>query len=310
MKIHHGISQFKYEKPVILTTGTFDGVHLGHQKMLAKLINEARQTDSESVLLTFYPHPRMVLNPDDHDLKLLTSPEEKYLLLSEMGLDHLIIQPFDNEFSSISAHHYIRDILIGNLGVKKIIAGYDHRFGKNREGNFDTLVEMSEIFEYQVEQISARELNEVKISSTKIRNALLAGDVATAENYLGRSYQISGKIVAGKKLGSQLGFPTANLEVIYPFKLIPKNGVYVVRVNVNEKMVDGILNIGVRPTVSESNNTSIEVHLIDWYGDIYGTEITLIFVDRLRDECKFENREELIKQLHIDKQNAIKILKK
>jgi len=308
LKIHHGIANFHSSKPVILTSGTFDGVHLGHQKMLAKLIAEAKESNNESVLLTFYPHPRMFLHPDDHGLKLLSSPEEKYSLLEKMGIDHVVVQPFDDVFSSITAHRYIRDILVNQLGVKKIIAGYDHRFGKNREGNYDVLVETGAIFGFDVIQISAKELEDVKISSTKIRNALFNGEIDVAEKYLGRKYSIEGKVVEGKKLGSQLGFPTANINVDYDYKLIPKNGVYAVIAFVENQKIKGMLNIGTSPTVSNSNKVSIEVHLINWKGNIYDKTIRIEFVKRLRDEKKFESKPDLIKQLNLDKQDTLEIL--
>lgn len=308
MKVHQGINNFQHTRPVILTSGTFDGVHLGHQKMLSKLITEAKELGYESVLLTFYPHPRMILHPDDHGLKLLSTPEEKYELLEKMGLDHIIVQPFDEAFSSITAHKYIRDILVNKLGVKKIIAGYDHRFGKNREGNYETLIEAGDVFNFKVIQISAKELEEVKISSTKIRQALQKGDVAISEKYLGRKYSLKGAVVAGKKLGSQLGFPTANIKVTYSYKLIPKRGVYAVYTYVNNEKIKGMLNIGTRPTVSNQEDVSIEVHLIHWTGNIYNNAIKIEFVHRLREEKKFRNKEDLIKQLNLDLENTLKIL--
>ena len=308
MKIHQGIKNFQCSKPVTLTSGTFDGVHLGHRKMLHNLITEAKEADHESVLLTFYPHPRMVLHPHDHGLKLLTSPEEKFEILETMGLDHVIVQPFDEEFSSISAYNYVRDVLVNQLGVKKIISGYDHRFGKNREGNFDTLVELGQLFNFEVLQISAKEMEEVKISSTKIRNALFDGDVEMAERYLGRNYQLRGRVIEGKKLGSKLGFPTANLQLIYPHKLVPKNGVYAVYATIKGEKIHGMLNIGTRPTVIEDGEVSIEVHLIGWKDDVYDEVVDIQFIKRLRDEKRFEGKSQLIEQLNIDLQNTLAVL--
>lgn len=310
MKIHQGIDNFKSSNHVILTTGTFDGVHIGHQKMLTNLIAEAKKNGLESVLLTFYPHPRMVLYPDDHNLKLLTAPKEKHALLEKIGIDHLIIQPFDDKFSSISAHNYIRDVLVNKLGVKKIIAGYDHRFGKNREGDYETLSSLGNVFDYSVTQITAREIEEVKISSTKIRSALDEGKIEIAEKYLGRKYSITGTVVAGEKLGSQLGFPTANIEVNYQYKQIPKIGVYAVKVEIEEKTIDGMLNIGTRPTVSNENLQTIEVHLFDWEDDIYTKSITVTLVKRVREEQKFNTKEALILQLKKDQEEVQKILNK
>lgn len=308
MKIHQGIANFENNKPVVLTTGTFDGIHLGHQKMLNNLITEAKAIDGESVLLTFYPHPRMILYPDDHGLELLSSPEEKYSLLEELGIDHLIIQPFTEEFSSVTGENYIRDILVNQIGIKKIIVGYDHRFGKNREGNYDTLTELSQTFNYTAHQIPAKEIKEVKISSTKIRNALKTGKVEVAAKYLGRNYHLKGKVVQGEKLGTQIGFPTANIATNYDYKLIPSPGVYAIIATINDDKINAMLNIGTKPTVSSVNQLSIEAHLINWNGMIYENEIEIEFVKWLRPEQKFNSISELIEQLKIDKVETLKIL--
>ena len=289
----------------MLTTGTFDGVHLGHQKILKRLVQCANEINGESVLFTFYPHPRMVLYPDDHDLKLLTSPEEKAKILDQIGVNHLIEYPFSKEFASLSAREYVREILVDKIGIKKMIVGYDHRFGNHREGNFDKLVEYGEIYDFQVEQISAVEMEEINISSTKIRNALATGELEVATKYLGRNYSLKGQVVGGDQIGTKIGFPTANIQPEFKWKLIPSNGVYAVICNVEGEKVDGILNIGTRPTVNNDNEIRIEVHLLNWNGLIYDKDVELEFLYKIRDEKKFDSLEQLKAQIEMDKKEAL-----
>ena len=292
-----------------MTTGTFDGVHLGHKKILKRLIENAREMGRESVLLTFYPHPRIVLHPKDHGLKLLSTQEEKAELLKEMGLDHLIELPFSKEFASLSPREYVRKVLVEAIGIEKIIVGYDHRFGNHREGDYNKLLEYGEIYNFDVEQISALELQEIKISSTKIRQALESGDVEKAAQFLGHTYAVKGTVVKGQSLGSKIGFPTANVLPEYDWKLIPGNGVYTVKCEVEGKIIPGILNIGTRPTVNKDNKVVIEVHLLDWDGLIYDKKINIKFLYRIREEQKFDSIEDLVEQINKDKAQALEQLK-
>ena len=307
MKVYHSLEEFKKLDNAIVTTGTFDGVHIGHQAILSKLVNIAKKEKGESVLITFFPHPRMVLQKD-LNIKLLNTVSEKIVLLSKTGIDHLLVFPFTKEFSRMSSIEFVRDILVNKIGTKKLVIGYDHQFGRNREGSFKHLQEFGPVYGFDVEEISAQDIDDVSVSSTKIRTALLErGDVKTASKYLGSHYHLSGTIVTGKKLGSKLGFPTANVNIEEDYKLIPKDGVYAVLVNLDRKTYKGMLNIGKRPTI-EGKNRTIEVNIFDFDKEIYNHEIKLCFIDRLRDEKKFESLEDLTKQLAKDKAEAIKIL--
>jgi riboflavin kinase/FMN adenylyltransferase len=293
-------------KPIV-TAGTFDGVHLGHRKIIQRLKELAHQENGETVILTFFPHPRMVLFPDDHDLKLLSTLDEKVNLLRQAGIDHLIIHPFTKDFSRLTSVEYVRDILVGQLKVKKLVIGYDHHFGRNREGSLTNLKELEQLYNFQVEEIPAQDMDNINISSTKIRKSLSEGDVETANNYLGYPFFITGTVVAGQQLGTQIGFPTANIFVEEKYKLIPANGVYAVRVRVNEEDYRGMLNIGNRPTV-KGKGASIEVHLFDFDQDIYDQPIQVGLVKRIREEKKFENIEQLREQLVIDRNRSLNIL--
>ena len=292
-------------KNPVVTTGTFDGVHFGHQKIIDRLKSVATKIGGESVLLTFHPHPRMVLFPDDEDLKLLSTREEKIKRLESAGLDHLIIYPFSRKFSRRTATEYVRDLLVNEIGVKSLVIGYDHQFGRNREGDFEQLIELAGIYDFKLEEIPAQELDDVKVSSTKIRNALFQGDVKTASKYLGHDYKVSGIVVKGRQLGRELGFPTANISVLDRYKLIPGNGVYAVRVKVNKKNFKGMLNIGYRPTVGGLFKATMEVNIFEFNENIYGHFIGVEFVKRLRDEIKFDSVEELKIQLELDKIQAL-----
>jgi len=305
LKVYTDISDFKDVNNPVVTTGTFDGVHFGHQQILNRLRSVADKTGGETVLLTFHPHPRLVLFPDDEGLKLLSTREEKIKLLEKAGLDHLIIYPFSRKFSRLSATEYVRDLLVNDIGVHSLVIGYDHQFGRNREGDFNHLTELAEVFGFNVEEIPAQELDEVKVSSTKVRGALLAGEVSKAAAYLGHNYKVSGIVVKGKQLGREIGFPTANISVQDRYKLIPGNGVYAVIVRVQKQEYRGMMNIGVRPTVGGMLKPTMEVNIFNFNDDIYGNFCGVEFVKRLRDEVKFESVEELKSQLELDKIQAL-----
>lgn len=307
MKIYHGIEDFKRLDYAVVTSGTFDGVHIGHQKILSRLKEIARKNNGETVLITFWPHPRFVLYPEQTDLKLLNTFEEKADLLREQGIDHLLRIPFTKEFSKLTSKEFIRNILINTIGTKKLVIGYDHRFGKNREGSFEHLKENASIYGFDVEEISRQDIDNVGVSSTKIRTALMEGDVTTGTELLGRPYSIRGRVVKGEKIGRILGFPTANLEVDSQHKLIPADGSYAVKVHHRNQELQGMLNIGYRPTVNGKTKT-IEAHIFNFNEDIYGETISIDFIKRIRDEIKFTDVEELKKQLASDKSLAIKIL--
>lgn len=308
LKIHTDFSGFVNVKNPIVTIGTFDGVHLGHMSIIKRLQELSQEKNGESVILTFYPHPRMVLYPDDHDLQLLNTPEEKAKLLEQAGISHLMVYPFSEEFSRITAYDYVRNLLVTGIRANTVVVGHDHRYGRNREGDFNTLLEWSEMLNFNVEEISAKEIDEVNISSTKIRQSLLKGDIETANAFLGYNYQLCGKVVTGARLGNTIGFPTANILVNYPYKLIPAKGVYAVRVKSDEKTFNGVTNIGVRPTVENDGKISIETHIFDFNNDIYDTTITIEFIARLREEKKFGSIDELKTQIAMDIQKAKELL--
>ncbi len=296
------ISKYDKNHPSVITIGTFDGVHIGHKLILERLINDARINDRVSAVLTFFPHPRMVLQKDS-DLKLLNTIEEKKKILEGLGLDYLIIQPFTKTFSRMSATTFVRDMLVNALHAKKVIIGYDHRFGRNRNANINDLVTYGNALDFEVDEIPAQEIEEVAVSSTKIRNALLEGDVATANTYLGYSYMLNGDIIRGKGLGRELGFPTANIHIEETYKLIPRNGVYVVQSTLKNKLVYGMMNIGTNPTV-DGQNQSIEVHFFDFDEDLYHQHVQVNILHWIREEHKFNSLEELKTQLKKDKETA------
>jgi len=300
VKIYHSLEEFRKVKNAVVTTGTFDGVHVGHITILERLKEIANSVGGETVLLTFFPHPRMVLF-SDNDLKLITSQHEKIDLLRKAGVDHLIIHPFSKAFSRLSSVEFVRDVLVNKIGTSRLVIGYNHHFGRNREGSFEHLKEYGPVYGFQVEEICAQDVDAVSVSSTKIRKALDSGDLKTAKVYLGHHFQLSGTVVAGENLGNKIGFPTANIQVLDVHKLIPANGVYAVRVLVREKEYLGMLNIGNRPTVKGISKT-IEVHIINFNASIYGEEITVVFEGWIRKEQKFKNIEALQCQLLKDKQ--------
>lgn len=303
MKVYHSIDEFQQVKGAVVTTGTFDGVHVGHRKIIDRLNEIARKIDGESVLLTFHPHPRMVLFPDDHGLELITTMDEKIQLLEEAGIDNLIIHPFTKGFSRKTSLEFIREVLVEKIGTAVLVIGYDHHFGRNREGSFEHLKESGPLYGFQVEEISVQDVDDVAVSSTKIRNALHDGDVATAGKYLAHPFQLSGTVIHGDKLGREIGFPTANIQVDSDTKIIPANGVYGCYVLLGEEKFKGMVNIGLRPTVN-GNERRIEVNVFDLDRELYGESITLMLKDRIRSEEKFESVEQLKERLKIDKNLA------
>lgn len=303
MKIIRSIAAFNSSEKTIVTIGTFDGIHIGHQKILKDLIRTAKKENKKSVLLTFFPHPRMVLQKDV-SIRLINTIEEKSSLLEKMGLDYLIIHPFSQEFSRLSALDFVRNILANQLNTSRLIIGYDHHFGKNREGNIHQLREYSLLYDFEVEEIPAQDIDNVSVSSTKIRTALKEGRLKTANNYLGYNYMLNGTIVNGKKLGGKIGFPTANLDIKEPYKLIPKTGVYVIKTIIDAVLYTGVMNIGFNPTVKGKYQT-IEAHLFDFNKDLYGKKVTIELLFFLREEQKFNSIEDLIIQLKLDKVNAL-----
>lgn len=310
MQIHHGIPATPvFQRPVI-TTGTFDGVHVGHRKILERVRMAAQAMEGESVVVTFDPHPRLVLFPDDSALKLLNTLEEKARLLEVFGIDHLVVIPFTRDFSRTSSLSYIRDILVEKMGLHHLIIGYDHHFGRNREGSLTELMAYGPTYGFTVEEIPAQDVDEVRVSSTKIRTALDAGDVAMARSFLTYPYAFDGKVVHGKQVGRTLGFPTANLEPLDPLKLIPGNGVYAVEAQIQGQRVRGMMNIGFRPTVTSQPNAhpNIEVHLFDWSETIYGETLTIRLISRIRAEQTFPSLEALKNQLEQDALKAQSLL--
>lgn len=307
MKIFRSIQEFKADAKTIVTLGTFDGVHKGHKSILEKLINKSISTGCESVVLTFFPHPRMVLQQNT-DVKLLNTIEEKAMLLEEYGIDNLIIHPFDHAFSRLTAEEFVKDILVDRLNIFKIIIGHDHRFGRNRTADINDLIAYGREYGFEVEQISALEINEVSVSSTKIRNALNDGHVETANKFLGYPYFITGTVIKGKQLGRTIGFPTANIHVADEYKQIPAHGVYVVSSKIGERLVYGMMNIGTNPTV-RGVKLSIEVYYFDLDEDLYGQEIRVDIYYRMRDELKFGSIEELRLQIEEDRNVSLNYIK-
>jgi len=307
LKIHDNYNSYNVQKPVI-TSGVFDGVHLGHQKILNKVKEVAFINGGESVVVTFWPHPREVLRKDD-SLKLINSIEEKLVLLEKYGIEHVVLIPFTPDFSKLSSKEYILDILVSKLHVNHLIIGYNHHFGHDRLGNFDTILQYAATCNFTAEQVTPKSINKTNISSTIVRKALLDGDIETANKYLGYQYQLSGNVIVGNKIGRTIGYPTANVKVSHNFKIIPKTGVYAVWAKTNNTIYPAMLNIGFRPTLNESApQLSIEAHLIGFQGDIYDKEIILFFQSRIRDEVKFSGLEQLTKQLDNDREVVSKIL--
>lgn len=302
----HSISKYNEVYPTVITIGTFDGVHIGHRKILDKIIHHAKNTQLKSAVLTFFPHPRMVLQKDA-DIKLLNTIDEKIAILEGLGLDILIIHPFTKEFSRLTARTFVRDLLVNTLNIKKIIIGYDHRFGRNRNATITDLIAFGNTLDFTVEEIPAQEIDDVSVSSTKIRNALEAGDIETANSYLGYAYMLTGTITKGKGIGRQLGYPTANLAIAENYKLIPKNGAYTVKSYLDGKTVYGMMNIGFNPTVNGTEK-SIEINFFDFEADLYDKKIQVDVLARLRDEYKFESIDALSQQLAKDKEKSLEFI--
>lgn len=304
MKVYHSFEQYQSVPNPVLTVGTFDGVHYGHQKILERLKTIARQIGGETVIMTFFPHPRMILHPEDTSLKLLSTVEEKTGLLEKAGIDHLLLIPFTRDFSNLSSAEFIENILVKALRVKKLVIGYDHRFGKNREGTFQDLEAGGARYGFDVEEISEQDINHVTVSSTKIRNALASGKVATANQYLGYPYPISGQVVKGDQLGRKLGYPTANLYVEEAYKLIPRDGIYAVNAVLDQQQqLQGMLYIGHRPTVNGMAR-NIEVNLFDFNQEIYYRRLTLQLLKFIREDRKFDTLEELTHQIDKDEKDC------
>ena len=307
MKIYNNLSEYNSTQKTFVTIGTFDGIHLGHQKVIKNLIKNAKRKGASSVLLTFFPHPRMVLQKDV-DIKLINTITERTQLLKKLGLEALIIQPFTTAFSEYSAVDFVKNVFVDKLHVSKLVVGYDHHFGKNREGNFEQLEVYGETFNFEVEKISQQDIDNIAVSSTKIRKAIENGEIEKANSYLGYNFMLTGEVVQGKNLGEKIGFPTANLHIQESYKLIPKTGAYVVKATIENKTIFGMMNIGFRPTVSGKNQT-IEIHFFDFNENLYGKTIEAEVLCFLRNEHKFESVELLQQQLKEDQQKSLEIIR-
>lgn len=309
MKIYHNFSEFKKLNNAVATIGTFDGVHYGHQKIIKRLCELAQTTGGESVILTFFPHPRMIIDPENQDLKMINTISEKAKILEKLGVDHLIITPFTRDFSNLSPEEYIKNILVDTIGIKHLIIGYDHRFGKDRKGGLKELEDLSGDYVYKIEEIPEQDIDDVAVSSTKIRNALLHGEVALAATYLGYHFSLSGRVIKGDKIGRTIGFPTANLFVEETYKLIPSDGIYAVTIDMEEGSFKGMAYIGQRPTINGMTR-NIEVNIFDFSKEIYGQDITMTFLEFLRHDVKFTGLEALKEQLQKDKENTLNYFNK
>lgn len=308
MKLYRNLDEFAKIANAVVTIGTFDGVHIGHRKIISRLTEVARQCNGESVILTFFPHPRMILNPEDINLKLITTINERAALLEKLGVDHLIITPFTRDFSNLSAETYIKQILVDKIGTSKIVIGYDHHFGKDRQGNLQELQKFAPEYNFEVEEIPKQDIHDVAVSSTQVRNALIKGDVETANSFLGHSFSLFGLVIKGDQLGRTLGFPTANLLIEENYKLIPGDGIYAVKVHLNHtETYTGMAYIGNRPTINGMSR-NIEVNIFDFDRDIYREYITIEFLHFIRGDIRFNNMEALKLQITNDKQTAITLL--
>jgi len=309
LKIYNHFSEFKKLNNAVATIGTFDGVHFGHQKIIKRLCELAKSTGGESVILTFFPHPRLIIDPENQDLKMINTINEKAKILDSLGVDHLIITPFTRDFSNLTPAEYIQNILVDTIGIKHLIVGYDHRFGKDRKGGLQDLEAFSKNFNYKIEQIPEQDINDVAVSSTKIRTALLDGDVALAANYLGYNFSIYGRVIKGDKIGRTIGFPTANIFVEETYKLIPSDGIYAVTVELNNQVFKGMAYIGQRPTINGMTR-NIEVNIFDFNQEIYGQDIKMTFLEFLRHDVKFTGLEALKVQLQKDKEATLEYFRK
>ena len=300
-------ADYKQIKSSVITIGTFDGVHVGHQQIIHRLVDTARKNDLQALVLTFFPHPRMVIQ-NDANIKLINTIDEKAKQLEQLGVDHLVVKEFTKSFSRLTALEYVRDILVNKLKVKHIIVGYDHHFGRNRTANINELKEFGAFYDFEVTEIEPQEVDDVAVSSTKIRSAILEGNIPTANKFLGYNFMLTGTVIKGKGLGKTLDFPTANIQIEAAYKLIPKHGVYVVKSQIKGVEVFGMMNIGKNPTVSEGNQTKIEVHFFDFNANLYGAVLKIELLNHLRSEIKFPNIEALKLQLEKDKADATNAL--
>jgi riboflavin kinase / FMN adenylyltransferase len=300
MQIHTGLQDLPVFKNAVLTIGTYDGVHFGHQQIIRRINTIAEEIGGESIVLTFDPHPRLILHPNDETLKLISTIDEKEELLAPFGLHHLVIAAFSTAFASMDAAEYVEKILVANFHPRKIVIGYDHRFGKNRKGDIHLLRSLAARYQFEVEEIPAQTIDEISVSSTKVRSALLSGDIQTANHLLAHPFTIKGKVIHGDKIGRVLGFPTANIEVSNPHKLIPASGVYAVKIKIQDSFYKGALSIGYRETVFDNSKLTIEVFILDFDGDLYNQELDMIFVSFLRPQIKYENWDLLKVQIEQD----------
>lgn len=307
MKVYNNLSDFQRISNAVVTSGTFDGVHLGHQKILNRLQETTKLHQGESVVLTFWPHPRMVVSKDSQNLKLLSTLDEKIALLTENGVHHLVVIPFTRAFSELSSADFIQQILIDKIGTSKLVIGYDHHFGRNREGSFEFLQQNAAVYGFAIEEIPRQEIDHLTVSSTQIRKALLEGNITIASELLGRNYTFSGLVVKGRQLGRTIGYPTANVQVSESYKLIPADGVYAVRVHLHGQSYGGVMSIGFRPTVNGEGRTQ-EIYIFDFNKDIYGEKMTVELVDFIRPELKFDSLQALVKAIEEDCVEALKRL--
>ena len=306
MNVVNGIENYKANSKSILTIGTFDGVHLGHQKIITSLVTKAKQKSLQANILTFFPHPRMVLQKESN-LKLIDTLEEKQNLLSELGIDNLIIQPFSKEFSKLTAIEFTRDVLVSELGMSALMIGYDHRFGKNREASVEDLIRYGQSYNFEVTVIPAQDISSITVSSTKIRDAIKISNFKKVNQFLGRPYELNGKVIKGNGVGRTIKYPTANIEIKEIYKLIPPKGVYLVKIYLGENEFSGMMNIGNRPTINGLNQT-IEVYIFDFDKDIYGKNLKVCFLKKIRKEKKFDSLPSLKSQLKKDEENCKRIL--
>ena len=306
MNVVNGIENYKADSKSILTIGTFDGVHLGHQKIIASLVTRAKQQSLQANILTFFPHPRMVLQKESN-LKLIDTLEEKQNLLSELGIDNLIVQPFSKEFSKLTAIEFTRDILVDELGMSALMIGYDHRFGKNREASVEDLIRYGESYNFEVTVIPAQDISSITVSSTKIRDAIKISNFKKVNQFLGRPYELNGEVIKANGVGRTIKYPTANIKIKETYKLIPPKGVYLVKIYLGENEFSGMMNIGNRPTINGLNET-IEIHIFDFDKDIYGKNLKVCFLQKIRKEKKFDSLTSLKNQLKKDEENCKRIL--
>lgn len=307
MRIYHNINDFKRLENAVVTIGTFDGVHTGHRKIISDMKNLAAETGGETVVLTFFPHPRMILHPEDDSIKMLTTMDEKAEMLEDLGVDHLIITPFSRDFSNQSAEEYIRDILVNKIGTKKIVIGYDHRFGKDRQGGLADLQRLGPVYGFDVVEIPEQDIYEVAISSTRVREALLNGAIELAHTFLSYPFFITGKVVRGDQLGRTIGYPTANVVVEEKYKLIPLDGIFAVKVKTGGETYKGMAYIGTRPTVNGVTR-NIEVNIFDFDKEIYNEQIRMEFYNFVRDDMKFDSLDALKEQIGKDKKDVLALL--